>query len=91
MRGEDQVSWGPIWREKNEIFNCYVQDLPELRQFTNFMFFDYDGNHRRVAWMNYIKPLHKDEITWHFSIDSIILDTKWQIGVVMQVMQDINK
>ena len=88
---EDLASWGPLWRQRNEQFNRYLQEMPALRQFTNSMFFVCDGNHRRVAWMNHINRLHNDDITWHYLVDSIILDTKGRIGAVMQVMHDINK
>ena len=88
---EDLASWGPLWRQQNEQFNRYLQEMPALRQFTNFMFFVCDGNHRTVAWMNHINRLHNDDITWHYLVDSIILDTKGRIGADMQVMHDINK
>ena len=83
--------YGDQTDRKNEIFNRRLEDFLQLRQFTNLMFFVCNGNHDRVASMNHIDSLHKDEITQHFSIDSIILDTKGRIVVVMQVMCDINK
>ena len=90
---EDLALWGPLWRQRNEQFNRYLQEMPALRQFTNSMFLvctPHSGNHRRVAWMNHINRLHNDDITWHYFVDSIILDTKGRIGAVMQVMHDIN-
>lgn len=68
-----------------------MESVPKLRGFTNLMFFVCDGNHRHLAWMNHIERPHKNEATWHYSVDSIVLNTKDKIGVVMQVMHDINK
>jgi len=87
----DKVSWGPIWSAKNDAFTSYLLSVPELAPYANLMFFVCDGNHRRQAWLNHIERLHKTEEAWHFSVDSILLDTKGKIGVVMQVMHNINK
>ena len=87
----DKASWDPIWRAKNEDFNSFLLSVPELSGFTNLMFFVCDGNHRRHAWLNHIERLHKIDEAWHFLVDSIILETKGKIGLVMQVMHNINK
>ena len=87
----DMASWGPIWRAKNDEFNSFLLSNPDLANFKNLMFFVCDGNHRRQAWLNHIQRLHNTEEAWHCSVDSILLDTKGKIGVVMQVMHNINK
>ena len=87
----DKESWGPIWCSKNDEFNSFLRSVPELANYENFMFFVCDGNHRRQAWWNHIQRLHSTEEDWHCSVDSILLDTKGKIGVVMQVMHNINK
>jgi hypothetical protein len=87
----DKGSWGPIWCAKNDEFNSFLRSVPELASFDNSMFFVCDGNHRRQAWWNHIQRLHKTEVDWHCSVDSIFLDTKGKIGVVMQVMHNMNK
>jgi hypothetical protein len=86
-----KASWDPIWKSKNDEFNDFLLSIPELASFKNLMFFVCDGNHRRQAWLNHIERLHKTEEVWHCSVDSILLDTKGKIGLVMQVMHDINK
>lgn len=88
---EVKASWGPLWNEENDKFNRYLASVPELTGLVNLMFFVCDGNHRRQAWMNHINRLHKSEASWHYSVDSIVLDTKNRISLVMQVMHDINK
>lgn len=88
---ELMASWGPLWIAENERFNSYLDSIPALNGLRNLMFFVCDGNHRRQAWMNHIHRLHKLDPSWHYSVDSIVLDTKDRISVVMQVMHDINK
>ena len=87
----DKASWGPIWNSKNDIFNAFLLSDPHLASFTNLMFFVCDGNHRRQAWLNHIDRLHRTEDSWHYMVDSILLDTTGKTGLVMQVMHNINK
>ena len=87
----DKARWGPIWNEKNEKFNTFLLSVPELAGLTNVMFFVCDGNHRCQAWFNHIERLHKHDESWHYLVDSILLETQGQIGLVMQVMHNINK
>ena len=84
-------NWGSIWNAQNDEFNRYLQSVPELSHMENLMFFVCDGNHRRQAWLNHIERLHKNDPSWHFRVDSILLNTKDKIGLLMQVMHTINK
>jgi hypothetical protein len=84
-------NWGSLWNAQNEEFNRYLLSVPELSHMENLMFFVCDGNHRRQAWLNHIDRLHKNDPSWHFRVDSILLNTKDKIGLVMQVMHNINK
>ena len=84
-------NWGSIWNAQNEEFNMYLLSVPELSHMENLMFFVCDGNHRRQAWLNHIDRLHKNDPSWHFRVDSILLNTKDKLGLVMQVMHTINK
>jgi hypothetical protein len=87
----DKASWGPIWNAKNAVFNSFLLSNPDLAGFTNLFFFVCDGNHRRQAWLNHIDRLHRTDEDWHYLVDSILLDTNGKVGLVMQVMHDINK
>jgi hypothetical protein len=87
----DKASWGPIWNAKNDVFNTFLISDPHLARFTNLMFFVCDGNQRRQAWLNRIDRFHQTEDDWHYLVDSILLDTNGKIGLVMQVMHNINK
>jgi hypothetical protein len=88
---EEINSWDPLWKEKNDSFNAYVDLVPELKFMKNLKFFVCDGNHRLQAWMNHIGRLYMSHPTWHIVVDCIILETKGKIELVMQMMHDINK
>ncbi len=83
--------WDPLWKEKNVAFEEYVDSQPALKFLKNLKFFVCDGNHRCLAWMNVISRMYSTNPDWHCAVDSIILDTKGKIEIVMQVMHDINK
>ena len=81
----------PFWQQAVQNFNSSMEANPETAFMKNMKFFVCDGNHRREAWMKHISRVHPHEWMWHISVDSIILETKGRIEVVMQVMHDINK
>ena len=87
----EKAKWGPNWTSVNDLFNDRLRSHPELMHFVDSKFYICDGNHRQIAWMRYISQKHYNDIEWHFSIDSIILDTKDRIGAAMHVMHEINK
>ncbi len=84
-------AWGPLWREENVVFEGHLNSNPDLNFLKNLKFFVCDGNHRLLAWTNYISRLHSKDKAWHISVDCILLATMGRIEVVMQVMHDINK
>ena len=88
---EEIEKWDPLWKKQNEIFNASVNTQPELRFLKNLKFFVCDGNHRVIAWMRHIARKHLNDKEWHYAMDSIVLDTKGRIELVMHVMHDINK
>ena len=88
---EDISTWDPIWRKKNEVFTRYLDSQSELKFMKNLKFFIWDGNHRRLAWMNVIDKCYPVNPKWYFLVDCILLETKGCSELVMQVMHDINK
>lgn len=88
---EEMNSWNSLWKASNDEFNEYVQSVPELQFMKNMKFFICDGNHRHIAWMNFISRKYSADPNWHYKIDCIILKTKGRIELVMQTMHDINK
>lgn len=88
---EEINAWDPLWRASNDEFNKYVESVPELSFMKNMRFFVCDGNHRLIAWMNFISRKYSADPKWHYSVDCIVLETKGRIELVMQTMHDINK
>ena len=88
---EEIEKWDPLWKEQNDIFNANVNSQPKLRFLKNLKFYVCNGNHRLIAWMRYITKKHSKDKEWHYTVGSIILDTKGMIELVMHVMHDIKK
>ena len=88
---EEIEKWDPLWKEQNDIFNASVSSQPELRFLKNLKFYVCNGNHRLIMWMRYITKKHSKDKEWHYAVDSIVLDTKARIELVMHIMHDINK
>lgn len=86
----EMSKWDDLWKEKNDVFVKHVESKPALKFLKNLKFFVCDGNHRRIAWMNYIERCYPLHPKWHYAVDCIILDTKGRIEVAMQVMHDVN-
>jgi len=88
---QEQVSnankelWGPLWNEKNDVFNAYLNSTPNLEHLQSSKFFICNDNHQLLAWKSYISKNYKDEEKWHVAVDSIILDTKGRIGLAMML------
>jgi hypothetical protein len=87
----DTSNWGPHWTLVNKEFEAKLASNPHLRYLCGRMFFICDGNHRFKAWTWYIDRLHSDDQEWHYSVDTICLDTKGKGGLLLNAMHDINK
>ena len=83
--------WGALWNLVNDQFNDQLRSTDCLSHLVDAKFFICDGNHRRIVWMNHITCLHSTKLSWHISVDSIILDTRNRVALAMQVMHDVNK
>ena len=59
---EEKEEWGSLWNEVNNEFNQCLQ-LGPLAYLVDYKFFVYDGNHRRIAWMNHIQRLHRGTVS----------------------------
>ena len=83
-------SWSPEWRQVNDEFEKMLQADEDLCVFSGMMFMVWDGNHRLQAWMPLINEYHQGDITWHYSVDSILLDPKGDVPAVVAVLHDVN-
>ena len=84
-------SWSDNWKSVNDQFKLSLKYDVDLVKFSGKMFFVFDGNHRLQAWKPYIDRLHSDDIKWHYSVDSIILDISSNVPQVLIAMNDVNK
>jgi hypothetical protein len=91
VKDVDTSNWGPDWTSVNTKFEAKLASNPHLSFLCGKMFFICDGNHWFKAWTGYIDKLHRDDREWHYSVDSICLNTKGKGGLLMNAMHDINK
>jgi hypothetical protein len=91
VKDVDTSNWGPHWTSVNDEFEAKLALNPHLRSLCGRMFFICDGNHRFKAWTGYIDRLHRNDPQWHYSVDSICLDTKGKVALLLNAMHDINK
>jgi hypothetical protein len=91
VKDVDTSNWGPHWTSVNDEFEDKLASNPHLCFLCGRMFFICDGNHRFKAWTGYIDRLHSDDREWHYSVDTICLDTKGKGGLLLNAMHDINK
>jgi hypothetical protein len=75
----------------NEEFEAKLAANPDLSKLSRRMFFICNRNHQFKAWTSCIKWLHSDELSWHYTMDNIYLDTSGKMGVLLNAMHDINK
>jgi hypothetical protein len=91
VKDVDTSNWGPHWTLVNEEFEAKFTLNPHLKSLCGRMFFICDGNHRFKAWTGYIDQLHSNDQEWHYSVDSICLNTKGKVALLLNAMHDINK
>ena len=87
---EIMESWSPKWRQVNAEFEKRLQGDEDLCVFSNLMFMVWDGNYRLQAWLPIIEEFHKGDISWHYSVDSIILDPKGDVPSLVTALHDVN-
>ena len=92
MDDEVRASWSPHWTQANAIFESQLDADLSFTSYKNKMFFVWDGNHRFLAWKNYIDRVHTEDYERHVFVDSIILAPQPDdIPSLLTAMHDINK
>ena len=91
VKDVDTSIWGPHWTSVNDEFEAKLASDPHPKFLCGCMFFICDGNHYFKAWTGYIDRLQSHDREWHYFVDSICLDTKGKVALLMNVMHDINK
>lgn len=84
-------SWDLHWVHENNAFEKQLLQDEHWASLCGHMFFIWDGNHRHQAWSTYISRFHSDDANWHYSVDSILLASKGNTGILMNAMNDINR
>ena len=54
------------------------------------MFHVWDGNHRLQAWLPVINKYHSDDLNWHYSVESIVLEVKGAVGPLLSALHQVN-
>ena len=94
ISAKDKREWGELWNAENEKFESILHKDKDLMSLSGCMFFVYDGNHRLLAWKEYIELDDKDDGLWyekHGCPECVVLDTMGGRGDVLNAMHDFNK
>ena len=88
---DKRSAWGPHWHQRDWKFEEFLLGNLKLRSLSNKYFFVWDGNHKLMAWMEFIAQSYPHDIHWHYRVQSIILQTKGNVANSLIAMHDINK
>ena len=72
-------------------FEQFLQSNRELQFLSNKMFYVWDGNHKLVAWTEFISVAHPNDLDWHFHVRTIVLHTLDNVINILTAMHDINR
>ena len=61
VTADERAAWRPHWSQRDWEF---LLGDPELRSLSNKYFFVWDGNHRLIAWMEFIAQSYPHDIHW---------------------------
>ena len=77
-------SWSENWVRTNDDFKKILQADEDLKVFHGKMFVLSDGNHYLQAWLPIINRDHTHHPVWHYAVESIILDVKEDIEIMLK-------
>lgn len=83
-------TWSQHWVTVNNEFEAMLAADPALQIFCGKMFHVWDGNHRIQAWMPIINNDHPDDISWHYTVESIILVVKGDVVSMLTALHEVN-
>lgn len=87
---EDEEGWGRHWQQENEYFESKVKTDPDLAPLSGHHFYVWDGNHRLLAWRQFIDRVHPTDRDWHLSVECIVLNVGDSAPLLLNAMHDIN-
>lgn len=91
---KDKREWGEMWAAENDKFEAFLRSDRDLKSLCGRMFYVYDGNHRLLAWKEFIETEHRDDPIWyskHGCPECVVLDTSGGRGDILTAMHDINR
>lgn len=83
-------SWSAHWVKVNEQFEKRLLEDDDLKVFSNKMFMVWDGNHRLQAWMPIIDRDHAHDISWHYCVETVILDPRGDVASILTALHEVN-
>jgi hypothetical protein len=84
------ASWSDKWVQANALFEEELNSDDDLRVFSGKMFMVWDGNYRLQAWLPIINNEHKDDPSWHYVVESIILVVGGDIAGMLTALHKVN-
>ena len=91
VKDEDRLGWDKHWRAKDEAFERQIRKDPVLKKLSNKYFFVWVGNHRLLAWMDFISRTYPEDPEWHYAVGAMVLRTAKNVTSLLNAMHDINK
>ena len=82
--------WSDNWVRANDAFEKILQTDEDLKVLSGKIFIVWDGNHRFQAWLPIINRDHAHDFTWHYDVESIILDVQGDIATMLAALHEVN-
>ena len=83
-------SWSESWVRTNVVFEGILQNGEDLNVFSSKIFMIRYGNYRLQAWLPIINRDHTHDFTWHYAFESIILDAKGDVAIMLAALHEVN-
>ena len=82
--------WNIHSKNANAKFDEFLKKDNIHNKFVDKIFWIWDGNHHLQAWRSVIDKHHSGEVTWHISVDSILLNPSPDVVVLLKAKHDLN-
>ncbi|KAG0594988.1 hypothetical protein M758_UG129100 [Ceratodon purpureus] len=85
-----KAKWSAEWINVNDELERMLQEDEDIKIFSLKRFQMWKGNHRLQAWMPIIDQEHFGDIDWHYSVESLILDSNGDIPSILTALHEVN-
>ena len=83
-------SWSALWKDASKSFVAFLAKDGDLAHMVGKMFFVWEGNHKLTAWWRHVNNFHGSVKAWHIAPHCIICDPRGEVGIFLNVMNDVN-